>query len=58
MCQVKGELARGGGGFSEGKKEGEKEEEREERDVGERADHFLKGKEISSHTAELQYPIS
>ena len=30
-------MARGGGGFSEGKKEGEKEEEREERDVGERA---------------------
>ena len=51
-------MARGGGGFSEGKKEGEKEEEREERDVGERADHFLKGKEISSHTAGLHYPIS
>ena len=33
------------GGFGEDKEEGEKEEEGKERDVRERADHPLKGKE-------------
>ena len=33
------------GGFGEDKEEGEEEEERKERDVWERADHPLKGKE-------------